>query len=69
MNRQKLLYLARVASNDFADKNKPIFDPLKDFMSMNRSMRRQFTNERPKELKPICCDTDYKKIEIVAIYQ
>lgn len=61
--------LARIMTNTNVNKDKPIFDPLKDFISMNRATRREFATNRPDGMKTIFCDTDYKRIEIIAIYQ
>lgn len=61
--------LARVIMDSSTSKEKSIFDPLKDFMSMNREARRRFTSERPEGLREIYCDSNYLKIEIITIYQ
>lgn len=61
--------LARIVSPNMIDKSKEIFDPLKDFISLNRTMRRSMSNERPDGLQSIYLDEDYKNIEILAIYQ
>lgn len=61
--------LARIMASSNINKNKEIFDPLKDFISMNRATRREFVTDRPDGMKIIFCDTDYKKVEIIAIYQ
>lgn len=59
--------LARIVTA-FADKSKPYYDPLKDFMKMNRTMRRSIKN-KSSELKPIYADSDYRVIEVLAIYR
>lgn len=61
--------LARVIANSIVNKDKAIFDPLKDFISMNRATRRDFVKDRPDGMKTIYCESDYKKIEIISIYQ
>ena len=59
--------LARVVTS-LVDKSKPYYDPLKDFMKMNRMMRRSIDNKDNK-FKPIYADSDYRMIEVLAIYQ
>jgi hypothetical protein len=61
--------LARIMASSNINKNKPIFDPLKDFISLNRATRREFESDRPDGMKLIFSGTDYRKIEIIAIYQ
>lgn len=61
--------LAKVMSNRLVSKSKPIYDPLKDYISFNRETRRKFMGERPEELSEIYHDEDYMSIEIIAIYQ
>jgi len=61
--------LARVVSDRMTSKSNAIFDPLRDFISLNRKMRREISSKRPAELELIYCDDDYKKIDIIAIYQ
>lgn len=61
--------LARIISNNPSTSEKPIFDPLKDFIKMNREMLRQFAKERPDGMKEIFHNTNYRKLEIIAIYQ
>ena len=61
--------LARMIANNKINKNKAIYDPLKDYITLNRQLRRQFANERPEELVEIFADDDYYSIEIIAMYQ
>lgn len=61
--------IARITSNSDISKKKPIFDPLKDFISLNRTIRRTMVNDRPEGLQEIFTDEDYRNIEILAIYQ
>lgn len=61
--------LARIISQDIISRNKAVFDPLKDFIVLNRSFRRSMSNERPDGLKELYLDEDYRSIEILAIYQ
>lgn len=61
--------LARIVTSTSIDKSKAIFDPLKDFIRMNRATRREFMAERPDGLKAIFSKSNYRKIEIITIYQ
>ena len=60
--------LARCSSSHFIKKTKAFYDPLKDFLALNRTMRKSF-EDRGKELSEIFADKDYKIIDILAIYQ
>lgn len=59
--------LARVTSS-FVDSSKPYYDPLKDFMSLNRMMRKSIGN-RGKEFSQIYADEQYRMIDVLAIYK
>lgn len=61
--------LARMISNKKISSKKCIYDPLKDYVTLNRQLRRHFSNDRPKELSEIYADEDYYMIEIIAMYQ
>lgn len=61
--------LARMISSNLINKCKPIYDPLRDFIVLNRQARRGFADNRPSEFKELYCENDYKTIEILAIYQ
>lgn len=61
--------LARMISSNKISKNKPIYDPLKDYITLNRQLRRKFASERTEELAEIYADEDYYAIEIIAMYQ
>ena len=65
----ELSILARVISTNIVSASKAIYDPLKDFISLNRAIRRSLTDNRPDGLKELFNDEDYKVIEILAIYQ
>ncbi|NLX75614.1 MAG: hypothetical protein GXZ13_07320 [Synergistaceae bacterium] len=60
--------IARVTSNNLIDMKKPFYDPLKDFMKLNRTLRRNMS-ERAEGLYEIYADQNYKTVEILAIYQ
>ena len=64
----EITIVARVTSTPLVGKNKPFYDPLKDFMKLNRSLRRSIS-ERTEGLYEIYADQDYKTIEVIAIYQ
>lgn len=59
--------LARVTSS-FISNKKAYYDPLKDFMMLNRMMRKSM-GDRGKEFSPIFADDDYRMIEMLAIYR
>lgn len=60
--------IARITSGNMINAKKPFYDPLKDFMTLNRSMRRSMDG-RTDGLNEIYADRDYRAIEILAIYQ
>ena len=60
--------LGRITSSNLISSSKAFYDPLKDFMTLNRAMRRGM-GERAEGLNEIFVDVDYRTIEIVAIYQ
>lgn len=60
--------LGRITSSNLISSSKAFYDPLKDFMTLNRAMRRGM-GERTEGLNEIFVDVDYRTIEIVAIYQ
>jgi len=64
---EQVTVVARVSS-DLINCNKPFYDPLKDFMKMNRMMRRSM-KDRGKELTALLVDKDYRMIDILAIYR
>lgn len=59
--------LARISSS-MKSATKPFYDPYKDFMKINRALRRTIT-DRDDTMKPICVDTEYRLIDILAIYR
>lgn len=60
--------LARITSGIMVNAKKSFYDPLKDFMTLNRTMRRSMDG-RTEGLYEIYADRDYRVIEILAIYQ
>lgn len=64
---EQVTVVARVSSG-IINCNKPFYDPLKDFMTMNRMMRRSM-KDRGKELTALTVDKNYRMIDILAIYR
>ena len=60
--------IARITSGNMVNSKKPFYDPLKDFMTLNRAMRRSISG-RSDGLYEIYADRDYRTIEVLAIYQ
>ena len=60
--------IARITSGNMVNAKKAFYDPLKDFMTLNRAMRRSIGG-RTDGLYEIYADRDYRTIEILAIYQ
>lgn len=64
---ENITILARVTSQ-FVSSTKPYYDPLKDFMALNRMMRKSM-GDRGKEFSPIYVDDQYRMVEVLAIYR
>jgi len=64
---EQVTILARISSG-IIKSSKPFYDPLKDFISMNRSMRRSM-DDRGEELAALMVDREYRQIDILAIYR
>lgn len=60
--------IARITSGNMVSVRKAFYDPLKDFMTLNRMMRRSM-GDRPEGMNEIFADKDYRTIEVLAIYQ
>lgn len=60
--------IARITTNNVINKEKPYYDPLKDFIKLNRYMRRTM-KERGEGINEIFAEDDYKTIEVLAVYQ
>ncbi len=65
----EITVLARMISTNKTSKNKAIYDPLKDYITLNRQLRKLLAKDKPKELEAILADDDYYVIEIIAMYQ
>ena len=63
----EITLLARISSATIS-KQKPFYDPLKDFMVMNRLLRRSM-GDRGEGLEAITVDSEYRQIDVLAIYQ
>lgn len=64
---EQVTILARMASGIIKE-DRPYYDPLKDFISLNRMMRKSIKN-RGDELQPLMLDKKYRQIDILAIYR
>jgi hypothetical protein len=64
---EQVTILARISSG-MVNCSKPFYDPLKDFMTLNRMMRRNM-KDRGKELSALTVEKDYRQIDILAIYK
>lgn len=60
--------IARITSSNTISVTKPYYDPLKDFMALNRTIRRGM-GSRTEGLYEVFADRDYRTVEILAIYQ
>ncbi|MDF2590149.1 MAG: hypothetical protein K0R00_3115 [Herbinix sp.] len=61
--------IARITSSNYILSSKAFYDPLKDFMALNRAIRRGMGEDRADGMKEIFAEENYKTIEIIAIYQ
>lgn len=64
---EQVTILARVASG-IVDAGNSYYDPLKDFMTMNRMMRRNMKNI-DEHLTPLLVEREYRKIDVLAVYR
>lgn len=64
---EEVTVLARIASGT-VQSNKAYYDPLKDFLILNRAMRKSF-GDRGEELRELYLDREYRRIDILAIYR
>ena len=60
--------IARITSNKLINMEKSFYDPLKDFIALNRAMRRGM-GSRDEGMNELFVDNAYRTIEILAIYQ
>jgi len=64
---EQVTVLARVSSG-VVNSSKAFYDPLKDFMTMNRMMRRSM-KDSGDQLSAITVEKEYRQIDILAIYR
>lgn len=64
---EQVTVLGRIASGIIREE-KAYYDPLKDFISLNRMMRKSI-KDRGDELQPLFLDRRYRQIDILAIYR
>lgn len=62
---EDVIILCKIESHADGE-NVLIYDPLRDFMKLNRALRRQIT--RTKELEPIRIDGPVIKVQMIAMY-
>lgn len=60
--------LARCSSSGMNIQTKAYYDPLRDFLNLNRIMRKQM-KDMPEGFGPLFIDTEYKPDDILAIYR
>lgn len=64
---EQVTILARVSSGTIQP-SKAYYDPLKDFMSLNRTMRKSF-GDRVDVLKQLFLDQEYRNVDVLAVYR
>ena len=64
---EQVTVLGRIASGIIRE-DKAYYDPLKDFISLNRMMRKS-VKDRGDGLQPLFLDRKYRQIDILAIYR
>ena len=65
---EEFTILARISSRRTISASKAFYDPLKDYMSLNRAMRKEM-DDIGEALQPIKVEKDYRTIDILAIYK
>lgn len=65
---EELTALVRVVNNGMHEQSKPYYDPMKDYLALNRAIRRSI-KKIPEGMDKLYADSDYKPVEVVAIYQ
>ena len=64
---EELTALVRVTNNGMLPSEKAYYDPLKDYLMLNRRIRKSIKDDNA--LKPIAPGLEYKRVEVIAIYQ
>ena len=67
LDGEEVTILARISSG-IINSNTAFYDPLKDFMSLNRVMRKSI-KDRGKELAALNVERNYRRADILAIYR
>lgn len=67
LDGEEVTILARISSG-VINNNIAFYDPLKDFMSLNRAMRKSI-KDRGKELAALTVERNYRRADILAIYR
>lgn len=66
---KELTIIARLESRKYyKDKPLPVFDIYKDFLGLNRALRKQIVSEKKQEFESIDIEEDYLGLELLAIY-
>lgn len=66
---KELTIIARLESRKYyRDKPLPVFDIYKDFLGLNRALRKQIASEKKQEFESIDVNEDYIGLELLAIY-
>lgn len=66
---KELTIIAKIESRKFfKDKPLPVFDIYKDFLGLNRALRKQIIQDRSDEFANIDIEEDYLGLELLAIY-
>lgn len=66
---KELTIIARLESRKYyKDKPLPVFDIYKDFLGLNRALRKQIVSEKKQEFESIDVEEDYLGLELLAIY-
>jgi len=65
----ELTIIAKLESRKyFKDKPLPVFDIYKDFLGLNRALRKQMISKKKQDFESIAIEEDYLALEILAIY-
>ncbi|HIV19488.1 MAG TPA: hypothetical protein IAC82_09340, partial [Candidatus Merdivicinus intestinigallinarum] len=66
---KELTILAKLESRKYyKDTPLPVFDIYKDFLGLNRALRKQITSTKKQEFESIDIEEDYLGLEFLAIY-
>ena len=66
---KEVTIIARLESRKyFKDKPLPVFDIYKDFLGLNRALRKEIASEKKEEFECIDVEEDYLGLELLAIY-